>query len=34
LIEAGRAVLDLDSRSPIWLTPHLESKQEVCAAIG
>jgi hypothetical protein len=34
LVEAGRAVIDLDEHMPISLTPHMESKQAVCAAIG
>jgi len=34
LVEAGRAVLDLDAHLPISLTPHMDSKQAVCAAIG
>jgi hypothetical protein len=34
LVEAGRAVLDLDAHLAISLTPHRENTQAICAAIG
>jgi hypothetical protein len=34
LIEAGRAVLDLELRQPLRLTPHRDNVEAVCAAIG